>query len=187
MATSEEKKEALVLGLTNNFDLLRSLRNSGVLQDVKPELINLVNGAIILPCPDGDYFDNLYMFCRGMFISKGLNPRIHPLTEHGGTLVLPPNSPLNIDNLGEKLLQKIRDANAMKGITTVISHAHTPCGAAKKAGLSLFEQIKLHIEADDLIQNELPGFQAVCLFQVFWKDRIRIYYVSGTKWREYLK
>jgi hypothetical protein len=119
---------------------------------------------------------------RKMFVDKGFFPRIHPLTEHGGALALPPESPIHVANY----LDKIPAANHHKKITTVVCEAHVPCGAALDAGISVLEQFRLYKSADALIQEKLPNFQAVCLFHVYWGDRVRTYYVSGKKWREFL-
>jgi hypothetical protein len=163
------------------LDVLKVLRGFGVLQDVKSELVNISSGIIFMPCPDGNYFDELYMFLRKIFVDKNLYPRIHPLTEYGGALALPEESPIYVPNY----LEKIDKANHHLGMTTIVFEAHVPCGAAKDAGISVLEQFRLYKLADEMIQKKLPGYQAVCLFHVWWGDKVRTYYVSGQKWREF--
>jgi hypothetical protein len=171
----------------DDWIFLRKLRDHGILMDVNPELISLINGIGIILCADGDQFDDSYLFYRRMMVKAGLPPRIHVLTMHGGSIVLPKNSPLNNNKRGENLLEQIKETKKIKGINTFISNAHAPCGAAGLAQISILDQFRLHKEADLIIQSEIPDVQAVSLFHVYWGDRRRIYFFSGEKWREFLK
>lgn len=170
-----------------DYKILRQLREFGVLQNVKPELISQNEGICLILCADGDRFDNIYCFHKELMRQYRSHPRIHVLAGHGGALVLPPGSPLNVNKRSENLLKDIRDVITIKGIRTFALHTHTPCGAAELVKLPIVEQIMLHKEADAIVQNQIPGIQALCFLQIYWEGKERIYFISGEKWREYLK
>ncbi|MDO8663319.1 MAG: hypothetical protein Q7K28_00545 [Candidatus Wildermuthbacteria bacterium] len=168
--------------------ILRELRQFDVFVDVNPALMNLSNGVCMVPCADGDQFDDVYAHMKKFVLQQRETPRIHPLPQHGGALVISASSLLNRNSRGSNLLEDISAVPGMKEIYTVALYSHAPCAAADRANLSLLKQISLLKEADAMIQTQLPHLQALSFFQTdTGSAKKRTYFVSGVKWREWLQ
>lgn len=109
------------------------LDNEGLLHYLDKEHFIGKEDVVVICCPDGRHF------IRGI-----LNPfmemydehqqfRFHPLTEHGGTLILDERSPLvrSGHTIGADLISKVSDAVAM-GYKAICLINHLPCGMGRK-------------------------------------------------------
>lgn len=167
-------------------ELVRELREFGVLQDVEGHRLDQSNGIILVSCSDGDQMPDIWQYQNGIMQSQRTSPRIQPLNLNGGALLIPEESPLNKE-VHEDLvyLKHIREAMGMKGMYTVVLYAHGPCGAAGLAGLTLIEVLGLLKQAGRRVREAFPNAQVVCFFHADKGGTKRTYFVSA-KWFEWL-
>lgn len=165
------------------------LRAKGILEDEEARKVPLDAGTTVVCCADGDQFFDLYGNLSEMCLQQKAWPRTHPLTSHGGALVIPPDSILNIRYRGDNLVEDIIEAWEMKRTKVVTLYAHAPCGAATKAGLSLAENLDLLVRAKLHLKEKLTRAQAqtkvACFVHI---DRgvdegKRTYFISAAKWQ----
>ena len=160
------------------YQLLRALRRAGVLQDlhmgeIEPECV------IGIFCADGHRFDDGYQHTKCV-----CGKNIHPLTKHGGALVLADDSPFAVTVRGEfaihhdqALLADTEDAMRIKNTPHILSYAHFPCVKATSEGLTMLQVFEHHIQAKDRLRREIKGCDVRCLIHVDYlghlKDRRR--------------
>jgi hypothetical protein len=167
-------------------ELVRELREAGVLQDVDGHRLNQSNGIILVCCADGDQMPDIWQFQSGIMQRQRQTSRIHTLSLNGGALLIPEGSMLNAEAHEDiVLLKHIHEAITLKGIHTIALYAHGPCGAAGLTGLTLIEVIGLLKQAGKRVREAFPGAQAVCFFHADKGETKRTYFVSA-RWFEWL-
>lgn len=160
---------------------IRRLRDERVFQDVEDNRLLDVNGIILLGCPDGDEFPEIWDYHVKKMKLHGFRDRIHPLPRHGGGIILSPSSPFR-RSLGDDLIEELKEAQQFKGINAVRDSAHAPCTKAGGSGLTVPEMVLLHLEGKARILRETKGLDVSLFFHVDYGDRKRYYYVSRTMW-----
>lgn len=168
----------------HDLEIVNMLKARDILEDVEEGCLNHANGGIVFGCPDCDQFDDVYCqhaeYCR----AHRTEPRIHPLTEHGGAAMLNPfsklgvpgtelirfvatNLPLDGTMPSNSCIQHMRSifrlwdlyqAHKMKGIESVVLYTHGPCGAAQAVNLPieqlLMDQVLGHHRVQRLFEGE---------------------------------
>jgi len=174
---------------SKDHELIRALREAGVLQDVEEHLLNQRDGVILVTCADGDQFPDVFQRQTSMQAGQRAKTRIHPLTCHGGALAYAPQSPVNKRKHADLVfLDHVSEARDMKSINTVALYAHTPCGAAHMCEVSIEESIALQMRAKKRILTLNQGIEVACFFHVDYntsrnKDgRKRTYFLSRERW-----
>ena len=119
------------LGKTD-LAFLEAVKDAGIVEAIKPELIDEPDGLVLITCGDCDHFPNLYNWLCKMYTT-----RIHLLVLNGGGLLLPSKSRVNGLCEDAVLIQHAKAAMEMKGIRSAIFSAHYPCGAAAERGINL--------------------------------------------------
>ncbi|MCR4313938.1 MAG: hypothetical protein NUV84_01685 [Candidatus Uhrbacteria bacterium] len=169
---------------TFDQEVIGTLRENGVLEDMNGHSLDLGRGVIVIRCPDGDQMLDRIEHDRHVAIQAGVKPVIHLITHHGGCMVAAPNSPL-YHGLGidEYVLTQIREAEALKKIRIISAEIHVPCGKAAEVGLSFVHQIVLQMAAKARIKALDPAYKVVCRVHVDYLDgRKRTYFISRVKW-----
>ena len=167
-------------------ELVRDLREAGVLQNVDGHRLDQSNGIILVCCADGDQMPDIWQFQNGIMQGQRQTSRIHTLSLNGGALLIPEGSPLNAEAHEDiVLLKHIHEAIILKGIHTIALYAHGPCGAAGLAGLTLVEVIGLLKQAGKRVREAFPSAQVVCFFHADKGETKRTYFASA-KWFEWL-
>jgi len=173
----------------NDLDFIKTLRQSGVLQDVDGHRLDQRNGVILVTCADGDRFYDIFEHQVKMQAGQRLDPLIHVLSWHGGALACAPRSPVNKRKRAhEVFLDQIADARAIKGINVVALDAHAPCGAAALGNVDLPRCIALHIRAKTKIKTLNQGIEVACFFPVdYGGGKKRTYFLSRARWEKWAK
>ena len=180
---------------------LRRMREREILREVRAPEFDLSDGMILATCADGAQFDDLYGHLRKVCHQRGLDQaRIHALGLNGGALQIAEESPLN-DQLGEDrvYMAHIAGGRVLKGFHTVVLMAHSPCGAAGLANITLEQEIDYLMLAKQRIRTEsdaqttalaqkfgktidIPPVKVICLFHVDYGNGRRTYHVSKEAW-----
>lgn len=179
---------------TTDREIIGDLRAKGVLVDVGPEQFD-DDGTVLVGCADGDQMVNMFNFHQEGYRRAGRKPRIHPLTKHGGALVLPDESPLNkvaeraqrflgtkataIQWQDEVLLWDISEGARLKKMRALALYAHAPCGAATDSGLSVRDEIALLVKAAERSSAYFPEWKIRIFFHVDYdgEEQKRTYHV----------
>lgn len=127
-----------------DIEYLLSLEGK-VLLDIDPYLLNEEDGAIVVTCADGRYFSNIFAHHDQMQRNCREYPLIHPLSRHGGALLLAPGSPLVPQwcTAQEDLLREIGEAMDWIKIKKVVLSAHYRCGKAASCNVDATEAMRL--------------------------------------------
>jgi hypothetical protein len=172
-----------------DLGIIASLREAEVLQNVEANRLDQTNGVILVACPDGDRFPD--MFEHQALMQRGHRSvlRIHPLNMHGGALACAPCSPVNTHRRADEIfLGQITDARALKKIDVVALYTHAPCGAAGLHGVRLSTVLAHHMRAKRKIKARNEGIQVACFFHVDYgrdslgKVKQRTYFFSREHW-----
>jgi hypothetical protein len=179
------------MGKLTEFDrnVISMLRTCGVLCDDDARKLYAPDGAITIPCSDGDQIVDVIRHQEKLALDGGWPVRPHLPALHGGSMLMAENCPLyreySVDRL---LLQHIREASSpeLKGIGTVILYVHAPCGAARLAGLNLVQQICYLIRAKERVKEQNSEHNVVCFVHVHHEDdRRRTYFISRDIWLKF--
>lgn len=174
--------------LKEERELIESLRAFGVLKKIEGHRINRRNGLILVCCPDGDQFHDIYEHQCGIQLEQRHNPRIHPLLWNGGAMVCAEHSPINrIKDADLEFLGQISDARAMKQIDPIILMTHAPCGAARHHKIKLITQLSLHMQVKTRVRNSNPGAEVTSYFHVdFGESQKYTFFFDRPVWEEWL-
>ncbi len=170
-----------------DYQLLRSLHEEGVFEHVD---IGEIKQDIVVAvlCADGHRFGDGYEHAT---CACGRN--VHPLTKHGGALVLARDSPFaRTHRKGVALhhdltlLQDIENALGFKQTPHVLSFAHFPCAIANEHNLSVLDVLILHVQAKERLREEIPHCDARCLVHIDYlghrtKRRFASYFLNRQK------
>ncbi len=160
-------------------NLVREMREFGVLRDAEGHRLDQASGVILVACADGDQMPDLFRFQAGMSDGQREVPRVHVLALNGGALLIPDGSP--ITNVGEDrvIIEHLRGAQGLKGISTVALYVHAPCGMAYGAQLSFEGVIGLLMQAKTRVKEMVPGLRVACFCHVDkGEGNRRTYFVS---------
>lgn len=156
---------------------------AGVLLPTQKHCIENPEGTILVPCPDGDHFHDVYsQHCTLCEIR-----RHHPLCLNAGALLLSKHSPIRGAKMdGRTMLRHISGASKIKGMDTVVLYVHAPCGVAYGAKLDFFEVLRLLVEAKLRLrgQKKFAKLKIACFVHVAYQGpdfpnvRKRTYFVE---------
>ncbi len=170
--------------------LFRMLKEHGVIQRIKPSLLAAKEGYIFGACSDCDHFEDINSHFSTQIEQSPGKQRPWPAAYPGGSLWLSKSNLITEVGMAidEVLLFSWDYAVRQKGIRSGYLFSHSPCGAAAKFGLSLFDQIELLVAAKETIEqrySDLEDFETKCFFHVCYPKQIRkTRYLSVQKWNE---
>ncbi|MEK7188950.1 MAG: hypothetical protein AAB671_00380 [Patescibacteria group bacterium] len=172
----------------NDAAAIRSLRQNNVLQDVAGHLLDQRDGVILVTCPDGDHFHDIFSQQMMMQNRHRADPRIHPFNWHGGAIRLVADSPANqYPNEHLIFLDEIRDARSLKSINTVALYNHVQCGKAASCGIDFLQLMRLHMRAKAAIREMNSGISVACFLHVTYASgQRRTYFVSRPDWERWI-
>lgn len=176
------------MGKLTDFDndVIARLRAAGVFDDDDARKLRAPDGAIIIPCSDGDQMPDVFSHQQRLARDGGWPERPHMPSLHGGAMLMAEDCPLYREyRVDQLLLQHIREASSpeLKGIGTVVLYVHAPCGAARLAGLTLVHQIAYLMRAKERVKEQSDEYNVVCFVHVHYEDgRKRTYFISRDKW-----
>lgn len=160
-------------------ELVRRMRECGVLRDADGHRLDQTSGVIVVACADGDQMPDLFRFQSAMSEGHRQDPRIHTIALNGGALLIPESSPIAMVGEDRVILEHVRGAQTLKGISTVALYAHAPCGMAYGAALSFEAVIGLLMRAKTRVKEAVPGLKVACFCHVDKGDgNRRTYFVS---------
>lgn len=188
-------------------EIIRRLQGRMILQDIDGHRLDLLDGITMVACADCRQRADMFSHQERIFMARGLDPNIQPLTLNGGALLIPLESPLNDQFKEDAVLRwHIAVARVIKGIHTIALYAHVPCGAAylfdidveQVVDLLVLAKRRLKLEIDeytrtvrDLLADrgkvpyslEIPTAKVACFLHVDWDSKNKkTYFVSGEKW-----
>ena len=70
----------------NDMAIVCALRRANVLQDTASHLLDQRDGVILVTCPDGDHFYDIFSRQVEMQTNQCSDPRIHTFGWHGGAV-----------------------------------------------------------------------------------------------------
>jgi hypothetical protein len=166
--------------------LIRELRNKGVLLDAEGHKLDSPKGAILVTCADCDQFEDIFNHTLEMLRKGGYEERPQPLSQHGGGMLISETCPLDRKyKIDEYLLLNIARARHMKAINTLALLVHYPCGAARLAGIPLFDVIEHNVAAKRRVKSLWPELKVGCFVHVDYLDRKRTYFLSHDAFTEW--
>ncbi len=176
-----------------DFQVIQQLRADGILEDEDARKVSLDNGAIVIPCSDGDQMPDLFSHDKTLAEQSGGKVRPHMPSLHGGAMLIADTNPLYRDfKVDELLLTHITQAVGMKDIHTVVLYVHAPCGAAGMAGLNVVQQLMHLARAKERVLELGLDIKVVNKVHVDYGTlrenparRRRTYFISRNKWIAY--
>jgi hypothetical protein len=171
----------------SDYNLIRQLRLADVLQDIHMNPIELECTVVIL-CADGHRFDDKYKHTKGC-----CGNHLHPLTRHGGALVLAERSPFAkvidegiVVHHDLCLLHEIGEAMAIKNTNAIVSMAHIPCAKATAAGLSAAEMLLFQVGGKARVRKKYPHCDIRCFVHIDYlgwpgHNRFATYFLNRNK------
>lgn len=171
-----------------DLEMIRELRDFGVLDNVNGHSLSQKNGVIMISCADGHQMYDIFGHQLKMQEGHCQDPCIHTLAWNGGALRIPKNSPANKNGRTTHLdvLDDIRDSIAIKNIHTIALYVHAPCGKAQACGIDFLETIRLLIIAKAKLKNEIDNVHVACFVHIdFNNHKKRTYFISKHKWIEW--
>lgn len=163
--------------------VLRLLKEEELLKDIKKEHFHGKEDVVVVCCPDGR------QFVRGVFnpfidnYADG-NVSFHPLTRHGGTLVLDKRSPLVLPGhtTDKDLIHDLKDAVEM-GYKAICLINHFPCGMARKHDIHPMRIVESLMTAKERIKKKegLSVVTIACFLQVTDGEKRDMYHISYDK------
>lgn len=169
-------------------DFLRACEQEGRLVVPEPHKLDLSQGAIVVPCADGDQMEHLTAQVKEMCIVQSAQPRLHKLTTHGGAVILSPEWPDTKPNntRPQNLVEDIIDAQMMKDISTILLFGHAPCGKVGMCGVTVQESV-YHLMQAKRRMKACPGPARTirCFMQVDWGGGDKqIYFLPVERWTQ---
>jgi len=161
------------------------LRNSRILDDVEAHRLDLTKGVILHACADGDQSFDLFTHLTKVVTVQRTDPRIHWFGDNGGALILPTNSPFNVNRRGENRLEEMQEAHDLKGICTVALYSHAPCGKVG-GSMNLTAQVNHLVRAKIQVKERFSWAHVACFFHMdLGEGNKHTYFVSRKNWEEY--
>lgn len=172
----------------NDVAIVRALRHANALQDIAGHRLDQRDGIILVTCPDGDHFFDIFNRQLEMQEDQCGDKRIHTFGWHGGALRLAPHSPANRrPDEHQIFLEEIRDAREIKGINTVALYNHAQCGKAGACNIDFLQLMRLHMQAKTAVKAMNDGISVACFLHVTYPDkRRRTYFVSRPEWDQWI-
>lgn len=146
------------------------LDSEGLLHYLDKEQFEGKEDVVVICCPDGRHFIRGILNPFMEMYDEHQQLRFHPLTEHGGTLVLDERSPLvrSGHTTGADLITKVEDAVEM-GYKALCLINHLPCGMGRKYDIPPLWIVDSLIAAKRRIKAHVGRNKTVtvaCFFQV---------------------
>lgn len=171
-------------------DLLKLLKQDKVLMPIDPAYFGAKTGAVFIFCCDCDHSDDTWNHIQQMMKAADKPNRIFPVPRAGGAIWVPKSDLLKKAGLprDEDIFFDIDIAFEHKGLSTIFTSVHAPCGAAGVYELSLFDQIELLVKSKKTLKDryhfindlEVKAFIPIC----YQGLRRRTYFVSAQNWNE---
>mgnify|MGYP001616993896 FL=1 len=167
---------------------LEQMKQFGLFAEIMPQKLEISNGVIIVPCSDGDQFDDVYghiaKVCREVQIG-----RIHTVALNGGGILMSNQLPAEQQRHGDCLLENILTASAIKGIKDIFLYTHFPCAIAMSNGLGVIDQAFYLKMAKTRLKEANLELRIKCFFHVDKYDeqeggshKRRTYFMPKEKW-----
>src|SRR3989338_7380679 len=166
-----------------------------VLLKIDPYRVDEEDGAIVVTCADGRHFSDIFMHHDRIQQSCREKPLIHPLSRHGGALLLAPNSPLVREGstAQEDLFAEIVEAMDWIKIRKIVLSAHYRCGKASSCRVDAAQTIQLLFAAKKSVKTRLASHDPVvsCYFHIDFgpdykelgkKRQVLSYYADREGW-----
>lgn len=155
---------------------VRNLVDCGAIVNVKEDLFRSVGDLVIeVTCPDCHQRKGWRDYLERFFTLR------HPLMLNGGAVLIPEDSPLNIDGEeGRVFIRHIKKTIDLKKITVIILSVHAPCGVVREISMPMDQKLEFLLKAADRVRAAIPNATVVKLFHVNYgqsEDREK----SGTK------
>ncbi len=174
-----------------DFSVLRSLRDSGVLEDAIPDRLRNSPRKVVCQCGDGhrfpEWFKHLELLCDN-------DELIHPVTVNGGALTLTPPLANRYGRPHDLVcLDNIREGCEIKDTRTILLGVHFPCGMAINNGLSVIEVFERFVAGKERIREKIRGAHPIMLIHVDydgWREngeRFRTYFFNRKRFEAYLQ
>ena len=147
------------------------LERGGVLQTHDFSKLETGNGIILVTCSDGYKILEFLEHIEELIREGGGKFRPHIFSGHGGAMLIAEDCPLYRKECADQfLLSQIADAHEMKDISTVILMVHAPCGAAKKAHLTVVQELAHLVRAKHRVKSVMPQLKVSCFIDVHYAD-----------------
>lgn len=191
MATGRINVVSLELA-PDDREFLAQLFDTGVLEPIVPSQMDLKEGDVIVCCSDGDQAESIRRHVDEMICTQRRFTRPHEHKLNGGPLLIPENSPLNVDGEeGRVYLRQVRASLVMKAMPGVLNILHFPCGAATSAALTAEEAIRLHMESKCRMKREIVvdglSLHVKQLVHIDWGNGSKeILAITRAKWEAFL-
>jgi hypothetical protein len=143
-------------------EIIDDLMGNGVLVDVEPHRIDAPNGFMAIVCSDCDQFAHKYQFLSNVCRVRCPDDRIHIFALNGGGTLLSPHSPTRVGDEHIIISKHVAGAMKMKGLSTLVSKCHAPCGAAYAHEMNFYECLKQTFAGKRFIKAETPGLHVAC-------------------------
>ncbi len=159
-----------------DFDLIRKLRNEGVLQNMNPERMQeIISPTGIICCSDAHQRDNINSHIRKIWDKVGAERIIHEI-KFAGAHVFAANSTIVDERFNENLF--IRD-QVSKGIKLgkikkkLMLIGHYPCGLAGELNLNLYDALLLQLFGAEELQFHFHDIRVSNLFHVDYRNGVK--------------
>jgi hypothetical protein len=178
----------------SDLEFIEGLKSSGVLQDIQEHLIDQTGGCILVTCADGDRFPDIFEHQLRLQKPCREDPRIHPLSWHGGGLACAVNSQVNSTKGADRIFRaQIHEAPGVKNneMTTLAFLAHWPCGAALRYDIDLGVALNIFFDAKRQVRRENPLLSIHPFFHIDYgivdgKPKKKTYFLSREHWEKYV-
>ena len=178
--------------------LVNTLKDRGVMESVRPDMVDMRGGFIVVLCSDGKHMYDKFTHLANTFRQscdrfqqvspqsmEDANPPIHPLAMHGGALCLSPRWPTSEEGIVIKRHITQAVVRLGKG-NLVLLYAHLLCGAASANSLSMVEVLDYLVDAYREVCNLDLRLDVDCRVHVYRPDgERRTYRFSVKKWQEF--
>lgn len=151
------------------------LDSVGLLHFMDKEHFRGKEDVVVVCCPDGRQFIRGVLNPFMKMYDENQRFRIHPITKHGGTLVLDERSALvrSGHTTGADLVLEVSDAMAM-GYEALCLINHLPCGMGRKFNVPPLWIVDSLIAAKWRIKSHVHGITVACFLQVTDGEKRRI-------------
>lgn len=162
-------------------EIVDDLIGNEVLVSVEPHRIDAPNGFMALLCSDCDQFSDKYNFLARVCRTQCPQDRIHIFALNGGGTLLSPHSPTRVGDEHVIISKHVAGAMRMKGLSTLVSKCHAPCGAAYAHGMNFHECLRQTFAGKRFVKAEVSGLHVACFAPIDFGVNYKKYKKSKRK------
>ena len=156
-------------------EIIDELFANKVLVDVEPYRIDAPNGFMALLCSDCDQFADKYGFLSKICRVQCPHDRIHIIALNGGGTLLSPHSPTRVGDEHIIISRHVAGAMKMKGLSTLVSKCHAPCGAAYALNMNFNECLRQTFAGKRFVKAETTGLHVACFAPIDFGENYERY------------